>query len=107
MIAQAGPGAGETTAVAVLTALLILYVVATLFLAFKHRAFAAIPQVLIMFTFLYVGWAIRGWPGVDESDGLLLGLWEAWLGSLRVAWDFFYDVSGLDSLAARIGVSGT
>jgi hypothetical protein len=103
VIAQSG---AASSGVAVITALLVLYVVSVIVGTFRRPSAGGVIMLMTLLGVYYVGWTARGWPGVSPADGPLLGLWEAWLGSLNVMWDLFYDVSGLDSLFQRIGLTG-
>jgi hypothetical protein len=101
VIAQAGPA----TANALLTAFVTLGVVGTLWGMFKHPKLAFSSLVVVLGA-LYVGWAAAHWPSVTRSDGLVVAVWEMWLGSVRTIWDTVWDAWGLDSFADKIGVGG-
>ena len=98
--------AGEVTAITVISALLVLYVVSTIAGMFRRPSMAAVFNIAMLFGVMYVGWSVARWPGIDQSEGLLLSLFHAWLDSLRTIWDLFYDLVGLDSVAERIGMKG-
>jgi hypothetical protein len=98
VLAQAG---GQTSASVLMTALVTLWVVAMFFRMSRAFALTSIATALAM---LYVGWSARGWPGVSESDGLILGIWSMWWDSVQAVWSVIYDKVGLDSLAQRIGI---
>lgn len=95
---------GQVTAVTLLTALLTLFVAITVLGALRHPSGPGFINLLVLFGFLYVGWTAARWPGVAYSEGMILGVWHMLLDCLRTVWDVAWDVLGLDSLAARIGV---
>jgi hypothetical protein len=97
--------AAEISAVTVISALLVLYVVSTIAGMFRRPSMAAVFNIAMLFGVMYVGWSIARWPGNDPSEGMLLGLFHAWLDSLRTIWDLFYDISGLDSVVQRLGIT--
>ena len=102
MIAQS---AGGASANALLTAFVTLAIVGTFWGMIKHPRLA-FASLLTILGAVYVGWQARGWPSVSARDGLILAVWEMWLGSLRIIWDAIWDVLGLDSVAERLGMSG-
>jgi uncharacterized membrane protein len=97
---------GQVTAITLITALLVLYFVSTIFGMFRRPSMAAVFNMGVLLGAIYVGWAVRGWPGIDPSEGMLLGLFHVWLDSLRTIWDLAWNVLGFDSIAERIGMSG-
>jgi hypothetical protein len=97
---------GQVTVISILTAVICLFVVATIVGIARHPSGPGLVNLGMLFAVMYVGWAARGWPGVDGDEGLFLGVGEMWLGSIDVIWDVFWDISGLDSLAERLGVAG-
>jgi hypothetical protein len=89
----AGPGA-----TAALGAILILFTMGSLWGALKSHNFNGLIALVGMLATMYVGWYLRGYVGIDHSQGMLLALWHGWLDSIRVLAIAFLDLIGLDSV---------
>jgi hypothetical protein len=96
---------GQVSAITLLSALLAVFVAFTIYGAIRHPSGPGLVNLGIVLTVMYVGWTAARWPGVDPSEGMFLGFWHMLLDCFRTIWDVVYDVSGLDSLAKRIGTN--
>jgi hypothetical protein len=96
---------GQVTAVTLLTAILTLFVALTIVGTLRHPSGPGAINLLAMAAFVYVGWTAARWPGVDYDQGMVLGIWHMLLDSLRTVWDVFWNISGLDSVADRLGMN--
>lgn len=96
---------GQVTAINLLSALVALFIVATIVGAFRHPSGPGLINLAVLVSAIYLGWAAARWPGVTYSEGMILGIWHMWLDSVRTVWNVFWDISGLDSVATRIGAS--
>lgn len=96
---------GQVTVITFVTAILTLFVAMTVIGTFRHPSGPGAINLLAMAAFVYVGWTAARWPGVDYHQGMILGIWHMLLDSLRTVWDVFWDFSGLDSLAVRLGMT--
>jgi hypothetical protein len=93
---------GQVTITTFISALVALFFVFTIIGALRHPSGPGLINLIVLVSAIYLGWAAARWPGVEYDRGLLVGLLNMAVGSIKIVTAAFLDLIGASGLAEAI-----